>query len=113
MVRWSRSVTVTPNVLLRSLPKIAWQARAKYAPCISNIHKRRTPMPNRKREEPVVRVTVGLDQSEHELLSRLASDAGVSLAWTLRRAAREFLKRQGKQRGGSAQVVVLGRKRRA
>jgi hypothetical protein len=36
-------------------------------------------MPNRKREEPVVRVTVGLDLSEHERLSRLAREAGVSL----------------------------------
>jgi predicted transcriptional regulator len=71
------------------------------------------PMPNRTRKEPVVRVTVGLDLSEHERLSRLASDAGVSLAWTLRRAAREFLNRQEKQRDGTAQVFVLGRKRRA
>ena len=68
-------------------------------------------MPNRKREEPVVRVTVGLDLSEHERLSRLAREAGVSLAWTLRRAAREFLERQEKQRDGA--IVALGRKRRA
>jgi len=50
---------------------------------------------------------------KQEHAGRLASDAGVSLAWTLRRAAREFLKRQQKQTGGTAQVVVLGRKRRA
>jgi predicted transcriptional regulator len=70
-------------------------------------------MPNRKREEPVVRVTVGLDLSEHERLSRLAREAGVSLAWTLRRAAREFLERQEKQRNGAIQIVGLGRRRRA
>jgi predicted transcriptional regulator len=70
-------------------------------------------MPNRKREEPVVRVTVGLDLSEHERLSRLAREAGVSLAWALRRAAREFLERQEKQRDGTMQIVGLGRKRRA
>ena len=70
-------------------------------------------MPNRKREEPVVRVTVGLDLSEHEQLSRLASEAGVSLAWALRRAAHEFLDRHQKQKDGTLQILRLGRKRRA
>ena len=69
-------------------------------------------MPNRKREEPVVRVTVGLDLSEHERLSRLAREAGVSLAWTLRRVAREFLERE-KQRDGAVRIVEPGRKRQA
>src|SRR5260370_32899869 len=39
---------------------------------------------------------VGSGTRSIERLSRLASDAGVSLAWTLRRAAREFLKWQGR-----------------
>ena len=86
---------------------------AKYASCISNIHREGIPMPNRKREEPVVRITVGLDLSDHDRLSRLAGEAGVSLAWMLRRAAREFLDRQEKRRDGAMQIVGLGRKRRA
>lgn len=50
-------------------------------------------MANKKREEPVIRVTVGLDQSDHDQLSRFARDAGVSLAWMLRRAVDEFIAR--------------------
>ena len=50
-------------------------------------------MANKKREEPVIRVTVGLDQSDHDQLSRIAQSAGVSLAWMVRRAAREFIER--------------------
>lgn len=50
-------------------------------------------MANKKREEPVIRVTVGLDQSDHDQLSRIADKAGVSLAWMMRRAAREFIER--------------------
>lgn len=50
-------------------------------------------MANKKREEPVIRVTVGLDQSDHDQLSRIADSAGVSLAWMMRRAAREFIER--------------------
>lgn len=50
-------------------------------------------MANKKREEPVIRVTVGLDQSDHDRLSRIAGSAGVSLAWMMRRAVREFVER--------------------
>jgi hypothetical protein len=50
-------------------------------------------MANKKRDEPVIRVTVGLDQSDHDQLSRIAESAGVSLAWMMRRAAREFIER--------------------
>jgi hypothetical protein len=62
-------------------------------------HSKRVGMANRKRIEPVIRVTVGLDESEHERLSHMAETAGVSLAWMLRRAAREFLSRHTEQRG--------------
>ncbi len=50
-------------------------------------------MANKKREEPVIRVTVSLDQSDHDHLLRIANTADVSLAWMLRRAAREFIER--------------------
>lgn len=48
-------------------------------------------MANKKRDEPVIRVTVGLDQSDHDQLARIAEGAGVSLAWMMRRAAQEFI----------------------
>lgn len=50
-------------------------------------------MANKKREEPVIRVTVGLDQSDHDHLTQLAGSAGVSLAWMMRKATQEFLER--------------------
>lgn len=50
-------------------------------------------MANKRREEPVIRVTVGLDQSDHDHLAQLADSAGVSLAWMMRKATQEFLKR--------------------
>lgn len=50
-------------------------------------------MANKKREEPVIRVTVGLDQSDHDQLSRIADSAGVSLAWMMRQAVGEFIER--------------------
>jgi hypothetical protein len=48
-------------------------------------------MTNKKRKKPIVRVTVGLDKSDHKHLLSLAKDADVSLAWMLRRATQEFL----------------------
>lgn len=48
-------------------------------------------MANKKRKEPVVRVTVGLNANDHKRLLTLANDADVSLAWMLRRATQEFL----------------------
>lgn len=50
-------------------------------------------MANKKREEPVTRVTVGLDQSDYDYLTRLADSSGVSLAWMMRKAVREFIER--------------------
>ncbi|MBX3534576.1 MAG: CopG family transcriptional regulator [Xanthobacteraceae bacterium] len=63
-------------------------------------------MANHKRTEPIVRVTVGLDLSDHERLSSLASDARVSLAWMLRRAAREFLEQQGSGDGAKPSISI-------
>jgi len=50
-------------------------------------------MANKKRDEPVVRVNVGLEQSDHDQLSRIAESAGVSRAWMMRRAAQECIER--------------------
>lgn len=63
-------------------------------------------MANHRRTEPIVRVTLGLDLSDHERLLNLASDAGVSLAWLIRRAAREFLKQQGSGEGAKPAIVI-------
>jgi predicted transcriptional regulator len=51
-------------------------------------------MANHKRKEPVVRVTVGIDLADHERLSKMADEAGVSLSWIVRRATRDFLARK-------------------
>jgi Ribbon-helix-helix protein, copG family len=61
-------------------------------------------MPNKKREEALIRVTVGLDQSDHDRLSLIARDADVSLAWILRKAAADFLARHP-QTESTAQII--------
>jgi len=53
-------------------------------------------MANHKRKEPVVRITVGLNLTDHTQLLRIAEEAGVSLSWIVRRAAQEFLTKDKK-----------------
>lgn len=52
-----------------------------------------------------MRVTVGIEQSDYDQLSRIAGSAGVSLAWMMRRAAREFIERVEME---STNPIVLG-----
>jgi hypothetical protein len=64
-------------------------------------------MPNNKRATPVVRVTVSLDEPDHAELSRMSSQAEVSLAWLLRRAAKEFIERHPKKTRRRAKLDVI------
>jgi len=65
-------------------------------------------MANKKRDEPVIRVTVGLDQSDHDQLSRIATSAGVSLAWMMRRAIGDFIERVAIEHSAVGPLVSSG-----
>jgi Ribbon-helix-helix protein, copG family len=62
-------------------------------------------MPNHKRTIPIVRVTVSLDEADHAELPRMSSQAEVSLAWLIRRAAKEFIERQPRKSRTRSKVM--------
>lgn len=52
---------------------------------------KRKHMANRKKEKPMVRVTVSLDPDDYKVFEHLAQQESLSTAWFIRRAMREFL----------------------
>jgi len=50
-------------------------------------------MPKRKKEEPVVRASLTINEQDCARLQEIVDALGVSLSWVMRRACAEFLER--------------------
>jgi predicted transcriptional regulator len=55
-------------------------------------------MANRKKEKKLVRVTLSVDPDDYAGINNLAINSGFSASWLIRRAMREFLERQQKEK---------------
>jgi len=50
-------------------------------------------MAGRKKEKRLIRATVSLDPGDYKEMDELAQKSGLSTAWLIRKARREFLER--------------------
>lgn len=60
-------------------------------------------MANKKKDNPLVRVTVSLDPDDYRAFEALAEREDRSIAYTIRRAMAEYLQSSSEAEGGSAE----------
>jgi predicted transcriptional regulator len=58
-------------------------------------------MASRKKEKPLMRVTVSIDPDDHAILELLAKNNDLSASWYIRKAIRQFL-----ETDSSAQALI-------